>query len=328
MSRSNDSPQKFMCAVDGEWLVADKFSRTQMAKWERIKGEDGVTAGNAGLICKEHTKQTTAPYEIQCSGPCGLWKHRDHFSKNQRNNPDAQCIDCTLWACNFTGDEALDEAPSFYMQQYDILSQAMEVQEEAPAFAAPGAALGDRPNQLLPADHDAHDNGVEVGEVDESVLRSITSMLLVDSDGQPADLPPSHPDHRGPARATTTPAVENTTDGGYLPSIDTSTVTATATSTATATANASDGKDARMDRLYGYNPFDPSGKSAKTASNDGSGEPSGEPSSKAESKVSEDQSGKWFRGDSRRVFYAAPAYANRMTDLANSHIADSDSEDN
>ncbi|KAI1800917.1 hypothetical protein F4811DRAFT_574635 [Daldinia bambusicola] len=324
MPHSNYSPQQFMCAVDGEWLDADKFSRNQMVKWQKIKGEAGVTPGNAGLICKEHTKQVAAPYEIQCSGPCGLWKHRDHFSKTQRNNPDAQCISCTLWACNFTGDEVPDDAPNFYMQQQDILAQATEVQDEAPVFAAPGAVLGDRPNQALPAYHDVHNNGVEVGEVDESVLRSINSMLLVDSDGQPAEVPPGNPDHRGPARATTVLAAENTTDGGYLPSIDTSTATVTATATAT-TVNE---KDTRMDRLYGYNPFDPSGKSAKTASNNGSGEPSGELGSKTEPKVLEDQSGRWFRGDSRRVFYAAPAYATRPTDLANSHMADSDSDDN
>ncbi|KAK6955807.1 hypothetical protein Daesc_003451 [Daldinia eschscholtzii] len=285
MARGDNSPQKFMCAAGGEWLAADKFSRNQMSKWQRIRGDDGVTPQNAGLICKEHTKQTAAPQEIKCSGPCGLWKHKDHFSKVQRNDPDAQCISCTLWACNYTGDEDPPAPPNSHMPAHEIMAQATDVQDEAPDFAAPGAALGTRPGQALPAYHDAHNNGVEVGEIDESVLRSITSMMRVTAEGQLVEVPPTNPDHRGPARVASHPATEYTIDGGYLQTIAASTVTADAN------------PNADLNRLYGYSPFYPVGRSVQTTINSDSDERNGESGDKSRLEVPEDKSGRtWFRG--------------------------------
>lgn len=305
MAHGNGTPQTFMCAVGGEWLALDKFSRNQISKWQKIKGRDGVTPENAGLICKEHTQQVAAPREIKCNGPCGLWKHRDHFSKTQRNDPDAKCIPCTLWVCNFNGEEAPHGPPNSQLLPHEILAQATGVQNEAPTIASPGSAVGNRPSGVLSDYQQAHINGVEVGEVDDMVVRSVLTMLR----GADSTNPPASPDHRGPA----TPAASdvNPTDNGKPQSVAGSTAPA----------------DEHTPQLYGYSPFAPSAsKSVEKATTRDSAEGSELPPMVPDKQLGKKPGKKWFKGDTRKVFFAPPAYATRPTDTANLRVVESDSD--
>ncbi|KAI0130850.1 hypothetical protein F4814DRAFT_456816 [Daldinia grandis] len=304
MAHSNDTSQMFMCAVGGEWLASNKFSRNQISRWQKIKDHDGVTPGNAGLICKEHTQQTAAPLEIRCNGPCGLWKHRDHFSKTQRNAPDAQCISCTLWVCNFNGDEAPHVPPNSQLLPHEILAQATGVQSEAPTIVSPSTTVVNRPSGVLSDFQQAHIRGVEVGEVDGTVVRSVLTMLR----GADSASPPPSPDHRG----LVTPAISevNPTDNGNPQSV------------AGFTAPPAPADEPAF-RLYGYSPFAPgAGEDAEKATN----EEDSAKSSELPPMVPNKPGKKWFKGDTRKVFFAAPAYATRPTDTANCRIVESDSE--
>ncbi|KAF3070567.1 hypothetical protein GL218_00391 [Daldinia childiae] len=304
MAHGNGTPQMFMCAVGGEWLAPDKFSRNQISKWQKIKGRDGVTPENAGLICKEHTKQTAVPQEIKCNGPCGLWKHRDHFSKNQRNDPNAQCIPCTLWVCNFNGEEAPYGPPNSQLLPHQVLAQATGIQNEAPTIASPGPAVGNRPSGVHSDYQQARINGIEAGQVDDTMIQSLNPMWRgADSTNLPVS-PES--DHRGPA--TPTASVVNSTNNGKAQSVTGSTAPA----------------DEPTFRLYNYSPFAPgSSKSVEKATDGGSAE-----GSKLPPKIPDNQPGKkWFKGDTRKVFFAPPAYATRPTEPSNFRIVESDDSD-
>ncbi|KAI1659245.1 hypothetical protein F4813DRAFT_387953 [Daldinia decipiens] len=296
MAHGNGTPQTFMCAVGGEWLALDKFSRNQISKWQKIKGRDGVTPENAGLICKEHVQLTLAPREIKCNGPCGLWKHRDHFSKTQRNDPNA-------WVCNFNGEEAPYGPPNSQLLPHEILAQATGVQTEAPTITSPGSAVGNRPSGVLSDYQQAHINGVEVGEVDSTVVHSAMTMKRDTDSSTDSNSPPASPDHRGPA----TPAAPNmnSTDNGKPQSVAGSTAPA----------------DELPFQLYGYSPFAPGADENATKGDSAEG-------SKLPPTVPNKQPGKkWVKVDTRKVFFAPPAYATRPTDPSNFRIeSDSDSD--
>ncbi|RYP56022.1 hypothetical protein DL771_012186 [Monosporascus sp. 5C6A] len=108
------------CAVGGEWKPASEFSQTQLKKWSQKKREnDGITAANIGLTCKVHSggPQST---QIKCQGPCGIRKHREAFSKSQRNRPDAWCKQCTDWKERHPGDVIPGAAPNGDMSQDEL----------------------------------------------------------------------------------------------------------------------------------------------------------------------------------------------------------------
>ncbi|KAI0882525.1 uncharacterized protein GGS22DRAFT_191115 [Annulohypoxylon maeteangense] len=124
-SNQTPTPTAFKCAIDGQWLTPDHYSQRQIAKWHQQKKKlrDGVTPNTIGLICKEHTGQTqsqTEHREIHCNGPCGAWKPREQFSKNQRNIDNPRCITCTFWATNVGAKEA---PPAIH--ENEMHSQAM-----------------------------------------------------------------------------------------------------------------------------------------------------------------------------------------------------------
>ncbi|RYP92378.1 hypothetical protein DL770_001478 [Monosporascus sp. CRB-9-2] len=120
-SRATALPTQFRCAVGGEWKPASEFSQTQLKKWSQKKKRenDGITAANIGLTCKVHTggPQST---QIKCQGPCGVRKHRDAFSKSQRNRPDAWCKQCTDWKERHPGDVIPGAAPNGDMSQDEL----------------------------------------------------------------------------------------------------------------------------------------------------------------------------------------------------------------
>ncbi|KAI1291609.1 hypothetical protein F5Y03DRAFT_29242 [Xylaria venustula] len=90
-------PRSFTCRVCGLDKPHADYSPAQIKKWYKLKREDQYNTVNpqtAGLTCKAHSSQQR---EIRCAGPCGLIKLVDRFSKNQRNNSDPWCIQCTEW---------------------------------------------------------------------------------------------------------------------------------------------------------------------------------------------------------------------------------------
>ncbi|RYP04974.1 hypothetical protein DL765_009995 [Monosporascus sp. GIB2] len=127
-SRANALPTQ--CAVGGEWKPASEFSQTQLKKWSAKKKHenDGITAANIGLTCKVHTggPQST---QIKCQGPCGIRKHREAFSKSQRNRPDAWCKQCTDWKERHPGDVIPGAAPNGDMSQDELYMRVSSIDD-------------------------------------------------------------------------------------------------------------------------------------------------------------------------------------------------------
>ncbi|KAL7623877.1 hypothetical protein AAE478_005433 [Parahypoxylon ruwenzoriense] len=142
LRRGTALPTRFKCIVGGEWADVRKFSQNQLAKWRKMKrgdGHDDITPENVGLICKTHSQRPTER-EAECHGPCGAWKRLEHFSKSQRNSPDAWCSACTAWRTQFNGDEAPIPAPNTQMGPGEVIGQTSAVQGQGPS-AAPGGLL-------------------------------------------------------------------------------------------------------------------------------------------------------------------------------------------
>ncbi|KAI0900802.1 hypothetical protein F4806DRAFT_168403 [Annulohypoxylon nitens] len=128
-------PSAFKCAVDGKWLTPDHFSQTQIAKWFQKKREfyDDVTPDTVGLICRQHTEEGQRQQnkiEIHCTGPCGQWKHRDEFSKNQRNISNPRCKHCTMWAMNMGANETPLIPPKTTMRSQEDMDDASSIQDQ------------------------------------------------------------------------------------------------------------------------------------------------------------------------------------------------------
>ncbi|KAK5629366.1 hypothetical protein RRF57_005081 [Xylaria bambusicola] len=141
------------------------FSQSQIQKWRNKKRNDRyneVTPDNAELVCKDHAFDQR---EIRCHGPCDRIKIVDHFSKNQRNNPEPWCIDCTEWKQSFGGDELPTAMPN------------------APLAAHEYAAFSD--------DDDDHDDSLRVqcGRSSTYVDPDESSDESSDEDGNPYDNP-------------------------------------------------------------------------------------------------------------------------------------------
>ncbi|RYP68720.1 hypothetical protein DL769_005441 [Monosporascus sp. CRB-8-3] len=129
-SRAIALPTQFRCVVGGEWKPASEFSQTQLKKWSQKKkhGNDGITAANIGLTCKVHTggPQST---QVKCQGPCGIRKHREAFSKSQRNRPDAWCKQCTDWRERHSGDVPPGAAPNGDMSQDELYMRLSSIDD-------------------------------------------------------------------------------------------------------------------------------------------------------------------------------------------------------
>ncbi|KAI6092682.1 Stc1 domain-containing protein [Hypoxylon rubiginosum] len=132
-NRANALPAAFKCASDGKWLQPDNFSQKQLAKWfqRKTSPNDGVTPANIGLVCKQHSGQPLNQ-EIKCHGPCGAWKYREHFSKNQRNDPEPWCTICTSWTYQFGGTEVPLPPPSSKMTPDEVIAQTTMIQSQLP----------------------------------------------------------------------------------------------------------------------------------------------------------------------------------------------------
>ncbi|KAI8960523.1 hypothetical protein F5Y11DRAFT_367404 [Daldinia sp. FL1419] len=310
MARGNDSLQTFKCAIGGEWLAADGFSRAQMTKWEKIRNNVDVTPENAGLVCKDHAQQTEAPQEVKCNGPCGLWKHKNHFSKRQRNDPNARCISCTSWAISFAGNEIPPAPPNSRVPETEMTAGTTGVQAYAPTNT-PAPVVG----EALPTYQQIQSGPVEVGEVDRTVLQQSDSMMRIRLDGTFANGPSTNSDYRGPTAPTTTVAssIESSVPQFFV--------------------NPTVPVGETPPRLYGGSPFAPppggwapqDPVNVVDEANKVNGAEGGSPRRKAE--VPKGETGKkFFKADSRRVYFATPAYASYPTDPAGLRAREGDSD--
>ncbi|RYO74178.1 hypothetical protein DL764_010932 [Monosporascus ibericus] len=129
-SRATALPTQFKCAVGGEWKPASEFSQNQLKRWSQKKKHenDGVTAANIGLTCKLHTGGPQSS-QIKCQGPCGIRKHREAFSKSQRNRPDAWCKQCTDWKERHPGDVIPGAAPNGDMSQDELYMRLSSIDD-------------------------------------------------------------------------------------------------------------------------------------------------------------------------------------------------------
>ncbi|KAI1486790.1 hypothetical protein F5X96DRAFT_653476 [Biscogniauxia mediterranea] len=120
--RDTALPRSFKCASCNKWKPSSEFSLSQRAQWERMKRHmgDGVTPESIGLTCKEHL---VSEAEIRCSGPCGKYRARSHFSKAQRNKPHPWCKACTDWKVRWPGHEAPDVAPDEEVPANELTGQ-------------------------------------------------------------------------------------------------------------------------------------------------------------------------------------------------------------
>lgn len=86
-----DTRNKIRCSIGGEWKPRCEFSNRQLQKFDTSR----ASPGKSGVSCKVHTAQPAR--ELQCEGPCGLWRPLEHFSKSTRAQNKYWCIDCTTW---------------------------------------------------------------------------------------------------------------------------------------------------------------------------------------------------------------------------------------
>lgn len=95
---------RFTCRVCGKDKAPASYSKTQLQKWFNKKRNDrynAVTPHNVGLTCKDHASDQR---EIRCHGPCDRLKVVDHFSKNQRNEPEPVSKYLLLFTTQHIGD--------------------------------------------------------------------------------------------------------------------------------------------------------------------------------------------------------------------------------
>ncbi|KAK9778808.1 hypothetical protein SCAR479_04431 [Seiridium cardinale] len=158
-------PDKFRCAVGGEWRSNDQFSKNQLAKWYNKKRSrnDGITPANIGITCRIHSGEPATT--LKCNGPCGLWKSREHFSTSQRRNNLRWCVLCVQWRAQQDYDSIPVAAPNEANDAIDE-REGMATVEECVTFDEEG----DGPvldNDSSPALAMADDDSVTTDEEDE-----------------------------------------------------------------------------------------------------------------------------------------------------------------
>ncbi|KAI1781163.1 Stc1 domain-containing protein [Hypoxylon cercidicola] len=343
-NRANALPTAFKCAADDQWHEPDKFSQNQLAKWHQKKKRvnDGVTPENVGLICKQHSAQP-AVHEIQCHGPCSAWKYREHFSKNQRNDPEPWCIVCTAWTSQFGGTEVPLPPPSSKLSSDEIIAQTSMVQDQMPDIPAGLVGGSERRAATVISTSSKYGARIDDGPKGIFMLEGARSMIRGTSsygdgtadtgstrqgdkykgivDGLSA---PSFTGQGRPAGQTTLAQLSadrttyNSQSGsrGATSSIATSNVY----KGGSIGVHAKKSVDTRGQSSAG-------GSSSVTATNDQATD-QGTPRVDTGSSSFAQKSGRWPKVDNRKVFYVPPTYAARPEDFANTDDPEWSSDEN
>ncbi|KAI1460886.1 Stc1 domain-containing protein [Annulohypoxylon moriforme] len=327
------NPSAFKCAVDGKWLTPDHFSKNQIAKWHQQKHKlnDGVTPNTIGLVCKEHTEQNQnhMEREIHCNGPCGAWKPREQFSKNQRNIPNPRCISCTFWAINVGAKEAPSAPPragTYKQATHDRLGLVEDgvIDDRASHtetnFTVNGTTAvrsivahtttyqSSRVTSDQQQENDAdHESSMSiVRDVHTSKLRSTMLGDKVLPDGTPITNFDGHTSLKGELVMMRGPAPGLTSSP---PNLQGNII------------SAEEGKP----YLYNRESFEPRGPSAENSTAGTTRAPF--KASTVFDRPDKGPKGKWAKPDSRKVFYAAPVYEEAPQEELNTHDPDWDSDD-
>ncbi|KAI1136595.1 hypothetical protein F5Y05DRAFT_414854 [Hypoxylon sp. FL0543] len=330
--RATFIPNSFKCAIDGKWHEADQFSKNQIGRWTKKKFvDDDTTPENVGLICKTHAQKPHAEQEIRCHGPCGAYKHREQFSKAQRNEDEAWCTACVTWSINFAGDEAPNAAPGEVLQAHDMVAQTITIQDRIPIVADHDSVHGSVEELFGGSSLDDDD----LGDLDGSVVEAAVTMMRSD--------PSEHEEVGHMDSSTWEGAVMDVAD-------DISVATLTSHMASTPPSNFL-GCD-MLSRLYSYDAFTldiPSGSSdsssnhsddtavgdaeiAEDAIEDATTPEAAEPEATQPKvvRLAPIPSKKWFKPDTRKLFYAPQTYAPQPAEngkLRSPEDEESDDED-
>ncbi|XXG97020.1 hypothetical protein Hte_003313 [Hypoxylon texense] len=301
---ANALPTAFKCAVDGQWLEPVNFSQKQLAKWfQKKKGmNDGVTPENIGLVCKGHNGQGGIQ-EIKCHGPCSAWKFREHFSKNQRNEPEPWCVVCTSWTFQFGGTEVPLPPPSSKLSTDEIIAQTTMVQDQLPDIPSRdtprGSAVGTTALMRAARNNGGGRGNHTVGPTQGMNGEGVVGRVSILSNGE-KDQPEDHTQQLASRRTTTSQS-----NAGRATSSITQPVQSSQTSLSVVTRGQSSAEDnssvtVTEEQVTGL-----------PAPQEIAGEASGEarrPSAFVRG------SARWAKGDSRKVFYVPPSYTGRPED--------------
>ncbi|KAI4859526.1 hypothetical protein F4820DRAFT_453796 [Hypoxylon rubiginosum] len=333
-NRVNALPTAFKCAIDGQWHEPNNFSQKQLAKWFQKKKaiNDGVTPENVGLVCKRHSGQPDIQ-EIKCHGPCSAWKFKEHFSKNQRKDPEPWCIVCTSWTFQFGGTEVPLPPPSSKLSTDEIIAQTTVVHDRLPSMPVGDPERGSGPG------YGARINGGGksdiILETAKSMMRGVSSYGDGTADNKSTNrgdkdnkgvinrLPaPSHAE-KARVEAQTTFVQQSATRTTFTGQSD----------SARATSSIAPSGQPTQTSLYNDGSLGPHSKksvvtrgqsSAVTVTKDQATdlaapqEISGDTPREAIRSTSFAQATRrWPKGDNRKVFYVPPVYAGRPEDYNN-----------
>jgi hypothetical protein len=84
------TPDRFKCKDCRKWKSNKEYSKNQTALFQAKAANYGPASRpnsiSAGLRCRMCVGDVIM--ELQCTGPCGLYKSLDEFSKTQRRHPE------------------------------------------------------------------------------------------------------------------------------------------------------------------------------------------------------------------------------------------------
>ncbi|KAI1210455.1 uncharacterized protein F4807DRAFT_467190 [Annulohypoxylon truncatum] len=334
MSANNTAiPSAFKCAVDGKWLTADHFSQRQISKWQQQKKKlkDGVTPNTVGLICKEHVEQNQRQMEnreIHCNGPCGAWKPKDKFSKNQRNIDNPWCMSCTFWATNVGRQEAPSAHPGVDGHSQETLHQPSPVQDgvaddRASRTEAHGTVTGTTAVRSAVAHTTTYQSSRITSDQQQNIDTDFENFMSIIQDARTSKTRSTTLGDQGPPQDTSVGNfVGHTSLKGELVMMrgPASGLASTPSDLQGNTISVEGGKP----QLYNHDPFVPGGRPAENSTTAATPEPFKAPT--VFDRPEKEAKGKWARPDTRKVFYAERVYKAPQEDF-NTHDPDWESDD-
>ncbi|PSS20516.1 hypothetical protein M430DRAFT_41821, partial [Amorphotheca resinae ATCC 22711] len=88
--------QQFKCRQCDHWKNPISFSNKEIKDYQFKKYNlDSINGVTARLRCRTCAGEQF--HELQCEGPCGIWKSLDNFSKAQRTRGSKWCQECIMW---------------------------------------------------------------------------------------------------------------------------------------------------------------------------------------------------------------------------------------
>ncbi|KAI1093755.1 hypothetical protein F5B19DRAFT_500727 [Rostrohypoxylon terebratum] len=318
-SKNKAVPSAFKCAVDGQWLSSDHFSQTQIAKWHQKKRQlqDGVTPNTVGLICKHHIEQSQGMQnrlEIHCTGPCDTWKPRHRFSKNQRNIENPRCMECTIWSMNMGANETPIDPPRASLRGQENIDDVSSIQDQATEGRASYADF-----DITAGSSAIHSTVTQTAGYQSSRINFDAWRDVGDKENLSVvrDVPASKPHSTGRTKGTT-PCQGASKDAVMVSGL------AKGLGSALQDTQGDVNPPKGEVNLYNFDPFTPSGGAVEDSATGVAFGPG-----KAPTRFNYSDTGagaKWAKPESRKVFYAEPAFPGNHENV-DTHDPDWDSDE-